>query len=93
MLIKVLLHPLHKLQIILQSSLNQLLDIDVLINVALLKALLKNLEIGDRFVLKLGFSVDFMHWYFPSVNHIEELAVYGTVSALLNVVQGKLEEG
>lgn len=55
--LEVLVEPLQELQVVLVLTFDQLLNLDVLVDAQLAKALLEHLEVVDKLILRLGLHI------------------------------------
>lgn len=81
------LHPLEELKVILVLSLHKLVHINVTLDLVLREGLLQNFEVLDIFVVMLGAPLNFGHGYRSRIYGVDDLAVDGTGSALLDLGQ------
>ena len=62
----------------------KLFDLNISFDSYLFEGGLEKFEVVDKFVIVLGFPVDFVHGYFSGMDDIDDLAVNGSRSELLN---------
>lgn len=86
------LEPLDELQVVLVFALRQLLDLDVLLDVALLERLLQNLEVLDELPLVLGPPVDLRDLDLAWEHRVEHLAVHCARPQLLDSAHVQLQQ-
>jgi len=80
------LDPLQELQVVLVLRPDQLIDVDISLNSIPLEGCLQNLVVRNKLVLALGHPVDLPHGDSARVASIDDLAIDGARSALLDFV-------
>lgn len=89
--IVILLEPLAKLQVVLILSLDELINVNILLDTVFLKSCLEHFIVLNPLVVKFCIPLHFFYVKCTWVNFVNDLAVNSCSSALLNFRELKLE--